>query len=58
MNIYWFVVLFVAWYTLAILISEKIGSKRKIGEEWSFFFSMMLSPVIGLIITLLAPSRN
>ena len=58
MNVYWFIALFVAWYALAIFISERLGSKRKIGEEWSFFFSMILSPVIGLIITLLSPSRD
>ena len=28
------------------------GSNRKIGFGWSFFLSLLLSPIIGLIITL------
>lgn len=52
MNIYWFIFLFCAWYVLSLVISEKIGKNRKIGEEWSFFLSFMLSPVIGLGVTL------
>jgi hypothetical protein len=54
MNIYWFIFLFCAWYILSLAISEKIGKKRKIGEEWSFFLSFMLSPVVGLALTLLS----
>jgi hypothetical protein len=54
MNIYWFIFLFCAWYILSLAISEKIGKERKIGEEWSFFLSFMLSPVIGLALTLLS----
>lgn len=46
------VVVFVMWYTLSLLISELIAKKRKIGTEWSFFFCMVLSPVVGVIITL------
>ena len=53
MNIYWFTVIFITWYILSLVISERIGKKRRIGEEWSFFVSIMLSPVIGLAITLL-----
>jgi magnesium-transporting ATPase (P-type) len=52
MNIYWFIIIFSAWYVFALVVSEKIGKFRKIGEEWSFFLSIMLSPVIGLAITL------
>jgi hypothetical protein len=53
MNIYWFIIIFSAWYILALVVSEKIGKKRKIGEEWSFFLSIMLSPLIGLFISVL-----
>ena len=53
MNALWFSIIFTAWYILSLVISEKIGRKRKIGEEWSFFLSFMLSPVIGLVITLM-----
>lgn len=53
MNILWISIIFIAWYTLSLVVSEKIGKKRKIGEEWSFFLSFMLSPVLGLAISLL-----
>ncbi|MCU0369920.1 MAG: hypothetical protein MUC31_00755 [Bacteroidales bacterium] len=53
MNIMWFSIIFTAWYVLSLVVSEKIGKNRKIGEEWSFFLSIMLTPVAGLIITLL-----
>ena len=53
MNIYSFLILFILWYGLSLWISEKYGRHRKIGEEWSFFTCFMLSPVLGLIITLL-----
>jgi magnesium-transporting ATPase (P-type) len=58
MNIYWFIIIFSAWYILALVVSEKIGKKRKIGEEWSFFLSIMLSPVIGLLISILFKKSN
>lgn len=31
-----------------------LGSNRKIGYGWSFFFCLFLSPIIGLIIILLS----
>lgn len=58
MNIYWFTFIFSAWYVLSLVVSEKIGKFRKIGEEWSFFLSIMLSPVIGLAITLITKPKS
>lgn len=58
MNALWFSILFTAWYILSLVVSEKIGKKRKIGEEWSFFLSFMLSPVVGLAITLLTKAKE
>jgi fumarate reductase subunit C len=52
MNIIWISIIFTVWYTLSLVISEKIGKKRKIGEEWSFFLSIMLTPLVGLVISL------
>lgn len=52
MNIMWFSLIFTLWYILALVVSEKIGKKRKIGEEWSFFLSIILTPLVGLAITL------
>jgi len=53
MNILWISIIFTAWYILSLVVSEKIGKKRKIGEEWSFFLSFMLTPLVGLVISLL-----
>jgi fumarate reductase subunit C len=53
MNILWISIIFTAWYILSLAVSEKIGKKRKIGEEWSFFLSFMLTPLVGLAISLL-----
>lgn len=57
MDALWFSIIFTVWYILALVVSEKIGKNRKIGEEWSFFLSFMLTPVVGLIITLMTKSR-
>jgi hypothetical protein len=54
MNILWISIIFIVWYTLSLIVSEKIGKKRMIGEEWSFFFSFILTPVVGLAISLLS----
>jgi fumarate reductase subunit C len=53
MNILWISIIFATWYILSLVISEKVGKYRKIGEEWSFFLSFILTPVIGLAISLL-----
>jgi hypothetical protein len=58
MNIYWFTAIFTAWYILSLVISERLGKKRRIGEEWSFFISMMFSPVIGLVAALLTKEKE
>lgn len=57
MNIYWFIAIFTAWYVFSLVISEKIGKNRRIGEEWSFFISMILSPAVGLLATLISKPR-
>ncbi len=51
MTEYIIIAVFIAWYTLSLVISEKLGKKKKLGVEWSFFLSFMLSPVIGYLIT-------
>lgn len=51
MNEYIIITLFVLWYVLAMVISETLGKRKKIGVEWSFFISFMLSPVIGFLVT-------
>jgi magnesium-transporting ATPase (P-type) len=49
MNTYWFSILFIAWYAAALLVSEKIGKRRSIGVEWSFFLGILFSPVVALV---------
>jgi uncharacterized protein YacL len=35
-----------------------VGKNRKIGFGWSFVLSLFLSPIIGLIITLLSKKKD
>jgi len=56
MNVYWITLIFIAWYVLSLIISETIGKKRKIGVEWSFFISILFSPVIGYVVTKYSPA--
>ena len=58
MNIIWISFIFTLWYILSLVISEKIGKTRKIGEEWSFFLSIMFTPLIGLGISLLTKPKE
>ena len=58
MDALWFSIIFTAWYILSLVVSEKIGKNRKIGEEWSFFLSFMLTPVVGMIITLFSKPKE
>ena len=45
------ILIFILWYVGSMIVSESMGKKRKIGTEWSFFISMILSPVIGFLFT-------
>ncbi|NTV82860.1 MAG: hypothetical protein HGA23_00990 [Bacteroidales bacterium] len=58
MNAIWFSIIFTVWYILSLVVSEKIGKKRKLGEEWSFFLSFMLTPVVGLAVTLMTKKKD
>ncbi len=51
MNEYLVIALFIVWYTLAMIISETMGKRKKIGVEWSFFISFLFSPVVGFLVT-------
>ncbi len=52
-----FSIIFTVWYILALVIAEKVGKKRKIGEEWSFFLSFVLSPVVGYVVSVMTKRR-
>jgi len=51
MNEYTVIAVFITWYVLALIVSETIGKKKKLGVEWSFFLSFILSPLVGYLIT-------
>ncbi|OFY47720.1 MAG: hypothetical protein A2W85_13000 [Bacteroidetes bacterium GWF2_41_31] len=51
MNEYLIILIFILWYTFSMIVSESVGSKKKLGVQWSFFFCMMFSPVLGYLIT-------
>lgn len=50
-----FLLIFLLYIVFTVLIAKYIGKGRQIGYEKSVFWSIILSPVIGLIITLFSP---
>ncbi|AEK22699.1 hypothetical protein [Capnocytophaga canimorsus] len=42
---------------LAVLVGL-LGKNRKIGFGWSFVLALFLSPIIGLVITLLSEKKD
>jgi uncharacterized membrane protein YhaH (DUF805 family) len=48
---YTWIVVIVVYIILTHLIAKHIGAKREIGYGKSVFWSMVLTPIIGLIIT-------
>ena len=57
MNEYIVIVLFVVWYVLAMVISERVGKKKRIGVEWSFLISFLFSPIVGFMVTYLSKDK-
>lgn len=47
-----FFIIFTIWYAGALIVSERMGKKSRLGEEWTFFIGFIFSPVIGAIIAL------
>ena len=48
---------FVIYCTFAYLIAQYLGRNRQIGFGWALFFSFFLSPIGGIIITILSPKN-
>jgi len=48
---YSWIVIIVVYIVLTHLIAKHIGAKREIGYGKSVFWSMVFTPIIGLIIT-------
>jgi len=57
MNYSW-IILIALYIVLTHLIAQYIGRKRKIGYGKSVFWSVLLSPLIGLIITEMSPLKE
>ncbi len=57
MTEYIVIFVFLAWYLFALVVSETIGKKRRLGVEWSFFLSIILSPVLGYLIIRFSPRK-
>jgi Na+-driven multidrug efflux pump len=53
MNYIWILII-VLYIVLAHLIAQYIGAKRKIGYGKSVLFSVLFSPIIGLVFTLMS----
>ena len=53
MNYIWIIII-VLYILLTHLIAQYIGAKREIGYGKSVFWSILLTPIIGFIITILS----
>jgi len=45
-------------YLIMSILVGVLGSNRKIGFFWAFFWSILLSPFIGLVITLISSKKK
>ena len=50
MNEYFVILLFIVWYGLSLIVSERYGKEKKPGVEWLFFISMIFSPIVGFLV--------
>lgn len=55
MDEYIVIITFLLWYIFSLVVSENLGKKKKIGVQWSFFISMMFTPLVGYLVTLVSP---
>ncbi|HSG67839.1 MAG TPA: hypothetical protein VK994_03970 [Bacteroidales bacterium] len=44
-----FFIIFIVWYAGALIVSERLGKKSRLGEEWTFFIGFMLTPIVSAI---------
>jgi hypothetical protein len=47
-----FFIVFTLWYAGALIVSERIGKKSRLGEEWTFFIGFMFTPIVSAIAAL------
>ena len=48
---------FILWIILSVVVGN-LGSKRTIGYGWALFWSLIFSPIIGVIIVLCYPRKE
>jgi hypothetical protein len=51
-------VLLSLYVVAAVVIAYFLGKKRHIGPKWSLFFSVFLTPIIGLLLTAISPNQD
>lgn len=57
MNNSWIIII-ALWIVLTHLVAQYIGSKREIGYGKSVFWSILFTPIIGFIITILSKQTD
>jgi len=57
MNYTWIIIILL-YIVLTHLIAKYFGAKREIGYGGSIFWSILLSPIIGFIITILSKQTD
>ena len=55
---YILIIIILLYITLTHLIAKYIGEKREIGYGMSIFWSVLLSPIIGFLITILSKQSD
>ncbi|MEN8224809.1 MAG: hypothetical protein ABFS05_05560 [Bacteroidota bacterium] len=45
-----FLIVFTVWYAGALIVSERMGKKSRLGLEWTFFIGFMFTPVIAAVL--------
>lgn len=56
--IYIWMIIILLYIVLTHLIAKYIGAKREIGYGMSIFWSILLSPIIGFMITILSKKTD
>jgi hypothetical protein len=52
------ILIIIIYVFLTHIIAQYIGTKRKIGYGKSVYWSILFTPVIGLVVTLLSGKKN
>ena len=52
-----FFIVFTIWYAGALIVSERIGKKSRLGVEWTFFIGFMFTPIIAAALGMTLPKK-